>query len=69
MGYYKSPKDMFTQRADKFKRDGDRHWAQAKNGEGDFHFGKAKDCYGRAEEARERARNASDSPFSKKDRD
>ena len=44
MGYYKSPKDMFTQRADKFKRDGDRHWAQAKNGEGDFHFGKAKDC-------------------------
>lgn len=26
MGYYKSPADMFSSRADRFKRDGDRHW-------------------------------------------
>ena len=45
MGFYRSPGDMFASRADRFKRDGDRHWAMAKNGDGGYHYGKAKFCY------------------------
>ena len=37
MGFYRSPGDMFASRADRFKRDGDRHWAMAKNGDGGYH--------------------------------
>ena len=48
MSYYSSPEDMFSSRAARFKRDGDRHWAMAKNGQGDYHYGKAKFCYGQA---------------------
>lgn len=59
MGYYKNPEDMYTQRAARFKRDADRHYAQAKAGEGGYHYQKAKFAYERsaanakkAEEAR-----------------
>lgn len=45
MGYYKSPADMYSSRADRFKRDGDRHWAMAKNGSDGYHYGKARFCY------------------------
>lgn len=48
MSYYKSPEDMFSSRADRFKRDGDRHWAMAKSGLGDYHYGKAKIYYEQA---------------------
>ena len=36
---------MFSSRAKRFKRDGDRHWAMAKAGLGAYHYGKAKFCY------------------------
>ena len=45
MGFYSSPEDMFSSRAKRFKRDGDRHWAMAKAGLGAYHYGKAKFCY------------------------
>jgi len=45
MGFYSTPAQMFNSRADNFKREGDRHWAQAKNGNGDYHYQKAKKCY------------------------
>lgn len=48
MGYYKSPEDMFASRADRFKRDGDRHWGMPKSGNGDYHYGKARICYEQA---------------------
>lgn len=48
MGYYKSPEDMFTARANRFKRDADRHWAIAKSGGEGYHYTKAKFCYEQA---------------------
>jgi hypothetical protein len=58
MAYYNSPEEMFAKRAEKYKCAGDRHWAMAKNGEGDHHYGKAKTCYDQAAKNRERADNA-----------
>ncbi|MEE1314504.1 MAG: hypothetical protein UHS49_01900 [Faecalimonas sp.] len=55
MGYYKNPEEMYSCRAKNFKRDGDRHWAQAKNGEGGYHYGKARFCYEQSEINREKA--------------
>lgn len=48
MGYYKDPEDMYRQRAARFKRDADRHYAQAKAGEGGYHYQKAKAAYERS---------------------
>lgn len=45
MSVYQTPADMFSARAARFQRDGNRHWAMAKSGEGDFHYGKARFCY------------------------
>lgn len=58
MSYYKSPEDMFSARANRFQRDGNRHWAMAKNGGGDYHSGKAKFCYDQAAANRARAQQA-----------
>ena len=58
MSYYNSPEEMFAKRAEKYKREGDRQWAMAKNGEGDYHYGKAKVCYNQAAENQARAENA-----------
>lgn len=58
MGFYKNPGDMFSARANRFKRDGDRHWAMAKGGEGNFHYGKARFCYEQAKVNRAKADNA-----------
>ena len=58
MGYYKSPEDMFSSRANRFKNDGDRHWAMAKNGHGDYHYGKARFCYEQAAVNRAKAEQA-----------
>ncbi len=55
MAYYKSPEDMFRRRADNAQKAGNRHWAMAKNGEGDHHYGQAKKCYDSASENRKRA--------------
>ena len=63
MAFYKSPADMYSARADRFKRDGDRHWAMAKQGQGDFHYGKAKTCYARADENIVRASKSSTAPW------
>ena len=58
MAYYNSPEEMFAKRAENAKREGDRHWAMAKNGEGDFHYGKAKTCYEQAAANQVRAEQA-----------
>ena len=58
MAYYSSPEEMFAKRAERYKHDGDRHWAMAKNGEGSFHYGKAKSCYGQAASNKAKAENA-----------
>lgn len=50
MAFYKDPEDMYRKRAERFRKEGARHYAQAKQGEGDFHFGKAKAAYKRFEE-------------------
>ena len=61
MSYYKSPENMFSARANRFKNDGDRHWAMAKNGYGDYHYGKAKFCYKQASINHARAKQAHES--------
>lgn len=66
MGFFANPKEMFEHRANRFEQDGKRHWVKAKNGEGSYHYGKAKECFDRAAEAREKAKTVSSSPFSKK---
>ena len=48
MAFYKSFEDMYSSRADRFKREGDRHWAMAKSGCGEHHYQKAKSCYDQA---------------------
>lgn len=58
MSYYSSPEAMFASRADRFQRDGDRHWAMAKSGGGDYHYGKARFCYEQAAANRARAEQA-----------
>lgn len=55
MGFYKSPEEMYASRAIRYKREADRHWALAKNGDGDFHYGKARLCYEQARVNREKA--------------
>ena len=55
MGYYKTPEEMFSARADSFERDANRHWAMAKSGCGDFHYAKARFCYEPADSNREKA--------------
>ena len=58
MAYYSTPEEMFAKRAENYKREGDRHWAMAKNGEGDYHYGKAKTCYKQEAQNRAKADNA-----------
>ena len=58
MGFYKTPEEMYNARANRFKHDADRHWAQAKNGEGDYHYGKARMCYREAASNRAKAERA-----------
>ena len=45
MGFYSSPEEMYKARASRYKKEGDRHWAMAKQGEGGFHYSKARACY------------------------
>lgn len=61
MNYYKSPEEMFLSRASHFKKDGDLHWAMAKNGFGDYHYGKAKLCYEQASLNHAKAKQAHES--------
>lgn len=58
MGYYKTPEEMFDARSEYCKRDGDRHWAMAKNGRGGVHYSKARDCYNQAAENKRKAKQA-----------
>lgn len=60
MAYYKSPEEMFAKRAENAKRAGDRHWAMAKNGEGNVHYGQARNCYNQATANQARAEQARD---------
>lgn len=58
MGVYKNPEEMYAARADRFKRDADRHYAQAKAGDGGFHYTKAKAAYERAADNQRKAEQA-----------
>lgn len=58
MGYYKNPEEMFNARAERMKKQGDEHWAKAKNGEGDYHYGKAKKSYESAEHNKQMAKKS-----------
>lgn len=63
MAYYKTPAEMFSKRAEQAKKDGDLHWAMAKNGEGNHHYGQAFKRYhhsavNRAKSAHAKAINA-----------
>lgn len=48
MAYYSTPAEMFDKRAERSRKMGDQHWAQAKNGEGVHHYAQAKRCYDQA---------------------
>lgn len=63
MGFFKNKSDMFNHRAERFKQEGDRHWAAAKNGQGNFHYEKAKKCYDQANENREKAQKFKNQGF------
>lgn len=49
MAHYKSKADMYEGRANRSEKDAKMHWAKAKNGDGDHHFGKAKKSYAEAD--------------------
>lgn len=55
MAFYKNPEEMYTSRANRCQREADRHWAKAKNGEGGYHYSKARAYYAAAAAYRERA--------------
>lgn len=48
MSFYKSSEDMHSSRANRFEREGDRHWTMAKNGSGEYHYTKARFFYDQA---------------------
>ena len=58
MGFFKTPEEMYDHAAKRFKKDGDMHWAKAKNGEGEYHYGAARKAYKRAEASLEKAKTA-----------
>ena len=58
MAYYSSPAEMYSARANRFKCDGDRHWALARNGDGNYHYGKVKICYEQSKANHVRAEHA-----------
>ena len=58
MAFYSSPEEMYLARARRFKKDADMHWTKALNGEGDYHYGKAKKFYEEAKLNREKAAKA-----------
>lgn len=58
MGYYKTPEEMFSARADKYQKQADQHWAKAKSGGHPSHYHTAKELYKKAEENRAKAVNA-----------
>ena len=66
MAFYHSPEEMYKARASRFKKDGDIHWAKAKNGDGDYHYGKAKKCYNEAKINEEKAKKAKGLSFKRK---
>ena len=45
----------FESTAETYENKGKREWAKAKNGQGDEHYGIAKDAYNRAKRNREKA--------------
>ena len=58
MAYYSSPEEMFSKRAEKSGKMGDRYWRKAKNGEGGHHYAQAKRCYDQAASNRAKADRA-----------
>ena len=58
MGFFKSKADMYEARAKHFEKNGKIHWAKAKNGDGDFHFGKAKKHFEEANRNKKLAKDA-----------
>lgn len=58
MAYHTPPAGMYSARANRFKRDGDRYWALARNGDGNYHYGKFKICYEQSKANHVRAEQA-----------
>ena len=58
MAYYSSPAEMFARRTEKSRQMGNQYWAQAKNGEGSYHYAQAKRCYEQAAANQARADRA-----------
>lgn len=54
MGKY-TQLDRYLETAETYKKKGDRAWARAKNGEGGYNYGVARDAYERAERNRRKA--------------
>lgn len=51
----------FEHTADRYHEKGKREWAYAKNGQGDYHYGRAKDAFEREERNRNKAKELRDS--------
>ena len=66
MAFYSNPEEMYKARAKRSKKDGDMHWAKAKNGEGEYHYGKAKKCYESAKYYENIAKQVKGKTFGKK---
>lgn len=58
MSFYASPEAMYSARADNYRKCGNAHWAMAKSGYGDEHFGIARKAYDKARENEEKAKAA-----------
>lgn len=52
-----SLKKRYETTAETYERKGKREWAKAKNGEGDHHYGIARDAFNRAQRNRDKANN------------
>lgn len=55
MSTYKNKSEMFRKRAEQLRKQADVEWSKAKNGQGDYHYAKAKKLYAMAEENEKKA--------------
>lgn len=56
MAFFKSKAEMYEARANRFEKEGKTQWAKAKNGEGNFRYGKAKKDFAEADRNRQIAK-------------
>ena len=66
MAFYNSPEEMYKARASRFKKMVIYTGQRQKNGDGDYHYGKAKKCYNEAKINEEKAKKAKGLSFKRK---